>query len=71
MRLNESRHDAAVTDIDGLGVGANERGDVGPATDGDDPAVGDGKRLGGGPGVVDGQYGSGDDDVCIGHGRKS
>ena len=69
--LNESRHDAAVADVDGLGVGAHEPGDIGPAADGDDPPVGDGERLGGGPRVVDGQYGSGDDDICIGHGQES
>jgi hypothetical protein len=54
-----------------LGIGSDERGDVGPATDGDDPAVGDGERLDGGPGVVDGQYGSGDDEICVGHVQKS
>ena len=67
MRLNESRHDAAVTDVDGPGVGAHEPGDIGAAADGNDAPVGDGERLGGGPRVVDGQDGSGDDDICGGH----
>ena len=44
-------------------------GDVGPVAHRDDPAVGHGERLGGGPGVVDGQHGSGNDDVCGGHGQ--
>ncbi len=65
--LDESRHDAAVADIDGLGVGADEVGDIGAGADGDDPAVGDGERLGRGPLVIDGQDGSGDDDICGSH----
>jgi hypothetical protein len=65
--LDESRHDAAVADIDGLGVGTDERGDVGPVTDGDDPAVGDGDCFRRGPLVIDGQDGSGDDDICGSH----
>ena len=71
MCLNESRHHAAVADIDGLGVRADESGHLGPVTDRDDPAVGHRQRLGGGPGVVDGQDGSGDDDVCSGHGHEA
>ena len=71
MCLNESRHDAAVADVDGLGVGADERGDIGAGADGDDPPVGDGERLGGGPGLVDGQYGPGDDEVCMRHRQGS
>ena len=67
MRLNESRHDAAVAQVDGLGGGADERADLGSVAHGDDAAVGDGERLGGGPGVVDGQHGPGDDDIRIGH----
>ncbi len=47
--------------------GADERGHLGPVAHGDDPAVGDGQRLGGGPGVVDGQDGSVHDDICGGH----
>ena len=56
--LNESRHHTAATeraDVDGFGAGADERGDLGAVADGDDPAVGDGERLGGGPRVIDGQ----------------
>src|SRR6516165_8745966 len=64
---NESRHDAAIADIDGLGVGSYQAFDIGAGADGDDAAVGDGERLGRGARVVDGQYGSGDDEVCIGH----
>ncbi|GLE52788.1 hypothetical protein ATCCBAA256_23490 [Mycobacterium montefiorense] len=69
--LDESRHHAAVADVDGLGVGADETGDFGPAADGDDPAVGDGERFGGGPRVVDGQDVSGNDEICIRHVQKS
>lgn len=65
--LNESRHDAAVTDVDGLGVGPDGVGDLGTSPDGDDPAVGHGERLGGGPGLVDGQDGSGHDEICLPH----
>ena len=57
--LNETRHDAAVTEVDGPGVGADERGDLGAVTHGDDPAVGHGERLGRGSAFVDGQNGSG------------
>ncbi len=69
--LNESRHDTAGTDVDGSGVGADKSGHVRPVAHGDDPAVGDGERLGCGPRVVDGQYGSGDDEVCISHVQES
>ena len=69
--LNESRHHTAVADIDGLSVRADQRLDVGPIADGDDPPVGDGERLGGRPRIVDGQDGSGDDEVCVGHGQKA
>ena len=68
VRLDESRHYAAVADIDGLGVGADEALDVGPVAHRDDAAIGYGKRLRRGPGLIDGQHGSGDDDICGGHG---
>ena len=55
MCLNESRHDAAVTDVDGLGAGADQGGDVGAVPHRDDPPVGHGQRLSGGPLLVDGQ----------------
>ena len=45
--------------------------DVGPVAHGDDPAVGDRERLGGGPLLVDGQHGSGDDEICVGHVQQS
>ena len=71
VRLNEARHDAAVTEIDGLRVGTDELADLGPVAHGNDSAVGHGESLGGGPGVVDGQHGSGNDDICGGHGQRS
>ena len=67
MRLNEARHDAAAIDVERLGAGTDVLCDVGTSADGDDPAVGDGERLGRGPRLVDGQYGPGDDQVCGGH----
>jgi hypothetical protein len=69
--LNESRHDTTIAHIDGLGVGAGEFGDLGAGSDGDDATVGDGERLGRGPRLVDGQDGSGNDEICIGHGQES
>lgn len=65
--FNESRHDAAVSDVDGLSVGAGEVGDLSTGADGDDAAVGDRERLGGGPRLVDGQDGSGHDEICLPH----
>ncbi len=65
--LDESRQDAAVADVDGRGVGADEPGDFGAVTDGDDPPVGDRECLRGGPLFVDGEQVSGDDEVCGGH----
>jgi hypothetical protein len=43
--------------------------DVGPRADGDDPAVRHRERFGGGPGIVDGEYGSGEDEIGNGHER--
>ncbi len=68
VRLDESRQHAPVTDVDGLGVGADELGDLVASADGDDAAVGDGQCLCGGSGVVDGQDGSGNDEICQRHG---
>jgi hypothetical protein len=71
MCLNESRHHAAGTKVNGLSVGADEGGNLGAVTHGDDSAIGHGECLGGGPGVVDGQHRSGYDDICGGHGQKA
>ncbi|CFA96508.1 Uncharacterised protein [Mycobacterium tuberculosis] len=69
--LNKSWHDAPGTQIDDPGVGANQAGNLGPVTDGNDPAVGDRDRLGRWPRIVDGEHGSGHDEVCIGHGLQA
>ena len=50
--------------------GPTRRGDLGAVADGDDPAVGHRERLSGGPLLVDGQYGSGDDEIGFGHVHK-
>ena len=67
VRLDESRHHAAIADVQHLRVGSDQRLDVGPGADGDEPAVGHGQRLGRGCFGVDGQDCSVDDKVCGGH----
>ena len=62
MAVDETGQHAAV-DFTYLGVGADPRLHVGTRSDGDDPAVGYGERLGGGPVGVDGQDVSDDDEV--------
>ena len=71
MRLNETRHHTAVTEVDRLGIRSDEAGHLRPAAHRDDPAVGNSQRLGGGPGLVDGQHGSGDDDICGAHAQEA
>lgn len=48
VRLDQSGQHAAVADVEDLGVGPDERIDVGVAADVDYPTVGHGQRFGGG-----------------------
>jgi hypothetical protein len=63
VRLDQPGHDAAVAEFDGLGVGPDPPGDIGPIADRDDPPVGHRQRPGGGTGLVHGQHGSENDQV--------
>ena len=68
VRLNQTRHHAAVTEVDGAGVRPDPRFDVGALPHRDDPPVGHGERLGGGQLLVDGENGSDEDHIGRGHG---
>ena len=67
MRLDQPRQRTAIADVDDVGVGPDERFDVGPAADGCYSTVGHCHRLRGGLCVVDGQNCSVDDKFGFGH----
>ena len=54
VRLDQSGHHAALPDVEDLGVGPDQRFDVGPAADGCDPAAHDGQHC-----SVDDKFGIG------------
>jgi hypothetical protein len=67
VRFDQAGHDAAVADVENLGVGPDERFDVGPAADRRYSTACDGQRFGGGLRFVDRQHGSVDDKLSGWH----
>lgn len=66
--FNKFWYDVFGIQIDDLGVGVNQVGNFGLVIDGNDLVVGDCDCFGCWLCIVDGEYGFGYDEVCIGYG---